>query len=687
MSQSLRIITLLLGLIVSAMSVAADGLTLSIGQWSFEQQQATNFRLDAQLTSTGFGFTAAADSMLLAAPIGKISQVKLNCRQVVLLSEKISCAKGQFSFHHHKIGSQQLNFEFETLNNTNQYKLEVDNLKLASAVFSVTFIMKDDKWKVFADTPKVLLPPLIKVLSPYIEPEQLELLSSWDLEGELKLDLDLVGQADRLSEIELDLDTKHMNISDSQGVYVSEEVFSSISLEAVLKNDIWHWQTKVEVDKGQGYAEPIFIDFSATPISIKSQGKWTVDTALLQVNELDFQHDTVMHLQADFVSDLHSFSSLNLAINKTELVGIYANWLQPFVVGTVMDNLELAGEMSLTLQLQEQHYALALNLENSYIHQQNELFSVDDLSGVIAWTTMTKPMHAKVHWQDASVYAIPLGGALLSAQVKSSSLELLEPLNLPILDGALKVTQFNLQRQQDSRLEWDFKGEVEPISMELLSSTLAWPLLHGQLSGEIPSVIYHDQQIKIAGELKVNLFEGTTIIRDLQLDQPFGLLPQLQANIDLTGLNLETLTQTFDFGKITGKVDGKVSNLRLSNWQPVHFDASFSTPKGDKSRRKISQKAVDNLSQIGGGASGLLQRSFLRFFEEFSYKSLGLNCKLRRDVCEMSGVEEAEQGYYIVKGGGFPPIINVVGYTRQVNWPDLIERLEAVSHSSGPVIK
>ena len=198
---------------------------------------------------------------------------------------------------------------------------------------------------------------------------------------------------------------------------------------------------------------------------------------------------------------------------------------------------------------------------------------------------------------------------------------------------------------------------------------------------------YVNQQIQVDGALMVKLFEGTTVIRDLRLDKPFGALPQLYANVDLTGLDLETLTRTFDFGKITGKLDGHLTNLRLSNWQPVQFDAYFATPEGDKSRRRISQKAIDNLSQIGGGVGGILSRSFLRFFEDFSYQKLGLSCILRNETCLMSGVGEAKQGYYIVKGGGLPPRINVVGYTRQVDWPDLIERLKAVSQSSGPVIQ
>ena len=147
------------------------------------------------------------------------------------------------------------------------------------------------------------------------------------------------------------------------------------------------------------------------------------------------------------------------------------------------------------------------------------------------------------------------------------------------------------------------------------------------------------------------------------------------------------MTETFDFGKITGKLEGKVQNLRLANWQPVAFDAYIRTPINDKTRHRISQQAINSLSVLGGGTSGLLSRSALRFFDDFSYQRLGLSCRLINEVCEMTGAEEAERGYYIVKGGGLPPRINVRGFTRRVDWPVLVERLKAVRSSAGAVIE
>lgn len=674
-------------LLLPVTTIAIDGLELSIGKWSLEELQAENIDINLTLTEKGLGFIARADSIQLAPPIGQVSQLALNCNELQMLAGQFSCARGQISFQQKELGLQKLDFEIELRPSDDKYKVEIENLNLASALFSVTFIVKDDRWKVFADTPQVSLPSLIDFLSPYMQVEQLEVLDNWSVEGELKLDIDLKGQANQLNEIELDLVSNAVNLSDSQGLYVSEGLTSTLSLEARQNKQEWQWQTSLSINDGQGYAEPVFIDFSVTPMTLQADGAWLKEDTVLHVNDLVLEQKDITQVQGDLTVNLDGLTSLNLDVEKSQMAAVYSVWVQPFVVGTALDNLELTGDMTVQFRQNGDNYQLAIGLDKAFIHEQTGLFSIDELTGLLAWTNYDAPMESELHWERASVYALSLGASTVKAQVKSSSFVLLEPWILPILDGELKLKEFSLQQPDNEQVQWNFGGELTPISMESLSTTLGWPLLHGKLSGLIPRVSYADHKIKVDGALKVNLFEGDTIIRGLELDNPFGALPQLKANITLKGLNLETLTQTFDFGKITGKLDGKLNNLRLSNWQPVQFDASFATPEGDKSRRRISQKAVDNLSQIGGGASGILQRSFLRFFEDFSYQRLGLNCELRNEVCEMSGVDEAEQGYYIVKGGGLPPRINVVGYTRRVNWPDLIERLKAVSQSSGPVVK
>jgi hypothetical protein len=177
--------------------------------------------------------------------------------------------------------------------------------------------------------------------------------------------------------------------------------------------------------------------------------------------------------------------------------------------------------------------------------------------------------------------------------------------------------------------------------------------------------------------VEARVFGGRVVGSNLRLQDPLGAWPRLFADVRARDLDLLQVTSTFSVGNITGKLEADVLGLELFAWSPVAFDARLATPKGDRSKHRISAKAVGNLSNIGGGGGSVmqsLQSGALKFFDDFNYDRLGLTCKLRDDVCLMSGVEPAGVGYYIVKGSGIPRI-DIVGNAGRVNWPQLVSQV------------
>ena len=154
----------------------------------------------------------------------------------------------------------------------------------------------------------------------------------------------------------------------------------------------------------------------------------------------------------------------------------------------------------------------------------------------------------------------------------------------------------------------------------------------------------------------------------------------LSADIEARHLDLHQLTETFSFGNITGFVDADVRGLELARWRPVAFDARIASSPGEY-RRRISQRAVENISALGGaGALAALQRGLIGFFDSFGYRELALRCVLRDGVCAMGGVEGVQRsdgGFVIVRGGGVPAL-DVIGYNRRVDWNELVDRLQRV---------
>jgi len=687
MNKPLWFILTLQLVLLPASSWANQDLQLSIASWQLDDIQAQNLNIDIQLSAHGLELSASADSIKLAEPIGVLKLVKLHCEDLLIVSKQTSCAKGTLAFIQKQLGPQSIRFEVTAQPESNTYKAEVSGIKLASAIFSLTAKTNPQGWKVFADSRRIELKALGNVIAPYLSSEQNSQLADWDYDGKVKLDLDVAGKDSEIGSINADLKIEQLGLSDSQGKYVTEQLMSTIHLSLENKQQDWHWLSTVKIEQGEAYAEPIFIDFSETPIELNSEGIWLPKSKQFELIKTSLEQKQVMQLTMKGRGSASKLESLNVEAKSSHLKTFYSLWMQPFLLGSALDSLELTGNLGLVYKQHGDNYHVSVDMGDVFIADTAERFNFDKLSGRVGWSNYQYSELIDLNWSTGKVYAIALGASHLQASVSNELVMLQQPWSLPILDGELHINEFTLQKLQDDLPQWAFTGELTPISMSSLSSALDWPLMYGKLSGSIPKVSYANHQVKVDGALKVNLFEGETVIDELQLNNPFGVLPQLHADVMMANINLETLTQTFDFGKITGKLSGQIDGLRLSNWKPVAFDAQFMTPVDDKSRHKISQQAVDNLSQVGGGATGVLQRSALGFFKNFSYKRLGLSCKLRNTVCEMSGVGKAEQGYYIVKGGGLPPRINVIGYTRRVNWPDLIERLEMVSHSDGPVIE
>jgi hypothetical protein len=153
----------------------------------------------------------------------------------------------------------------------------------------------------------------------------------------------------------------------------------------------------------------------------------------------------------------------------------------------------------------------------------------------------------------------------------------------------------------------------------------------------------------------------------------------------MRGLDLNELTQTFSFGRIEGRLDGEVDDLQLIAWQPNRFRLRLYTPANDDSRRRISQKAVENLTELGSGVPAGLSRTFLGLFKEFSYGRIDIRIDLDGNIAQLNGIARPEGGYYLVKGSGLPRI-DVVGRNQEVAWKELVNRLKNLQVEGARVV-
>jgi hypothetical protein len=382
-----------------------------------------------------------------------------------------------------------------------------------------------------------------------------------------------------------------------------------------------------------------------------------------------------------------------LEIARLELAfpGAYRRYLQAMAAAWTLDGLEVTGTVSWSGQWRQGAFQSGdLEIDGlSVIDRQRSRFAVTGLQAHLRPGDHDFDSH--VLWRGLLLGRINLGAGEVALDSAPGVIELLQPLELGVLGGKLRLHELRavLPRLAGSRgVEPDvsLRADLADLDMERLTEALDWPPFNGRISGRIPGVRLQGGVLDVDGEILVQVFDGRVTLDDLRIERPFGVLPSLAANVVVKDVDLEQVTRTFSFGRISGRLDGEVRDLRMLDWRPVAFDGWLGTPDRQERKTAISRQAVNHLTTIGGGrATAALTGPLMRLFNDFSYRRLGLGCRLQNNVCEIRGIGEDQEGVVLLEGAGVPKI-TIRAYNRRVDWPQMVENLQAIAAEdpSGP---
>ncbi len=624
----------------------------------------------------------AVRELSLPPPLDIVHGFRLRCPETVFEAGQVTCRDGTLRLDTPLIETPdaRASFRFEPL--TRNLAWTVSDVDFAAGRVELVGEFTDSRWQLDIRAHKLDVEQVVARLRGWL-PTPKEV----DLSGRANLSVEIKGALEPTSVV-LETSLEDFSFVDDRGLREGANLALQCRGESDHDQRDWAIRAACDVNRGQVYIDPHYVEVGESPIQLAARGKWAPADRRLQLDRVRYRHPGVLKLAGRaVVSGEDGFvpQELDVELSEASLDGLYPVYLQPLVLDGLLE-LESAGQLAGRLRWRRNGGVQAsLELQDVYVDDLQGRLGVYGLSGTVFWSQGAAAEVTRLRWSGGHVYRLQLGEAELEAVAEADHVRLTRPTKVPVLDGLLHIDALSVDGLGTSDLSWRFQGLLSPLTMESLSQALDWPPFGGSLSGVVPTVSYRNGRVSIEGALLVRAFDGEIVIHNLFLERPFGLVPKLEAEVDIRGLSLEPLTRAFSFGNIQGRLDGEVRGLRLENWQPAAFDARFFTPSGDKSRRRISQRAVDSLASIGG-ASGALSRTFTRFFKEFSYKLLGLSCRLQNGVCEMDGVAPAEQGYYIVKGGGIPRI-DVVGYNRRVDWNVLLHRLKYATNTSGAVVQ
>ena len=442
-----------------------------------------------------------------------------------------------------------------------------------------------------------------------------------------------------------------------------------------------------EILVGSGY-----VALPATPVNVHLAARQREGSGW-EIPQLVWEDGNAMRVEGSVAFDAQAaLSDADLRLASADIAPLRPRYLSGWLGLFGLGELQMQGGLDAHVLVRNGSLArVEAELRNVSLVDGQQRFSLRGLGGNPVFSA-DAPANSELRWDGGEVHGLAFGAASLELESAAGAIGLRETASVPMLGGSLTFEDLNLRPAAGDRgLEFDFGLSVDAIEVGQLAKALDWPAFQGQLDGRIPRARYANDRLDFEGTLTTHMFDGTVEVSGLAMERPFGTAPTLAADITLDNMNLQSLTQVFGFGEITGALDGSIRNLRLVDWSAEGFDADLHTDPSWKGRRRISQRAVQDLSNVGGaGGGGLgnsLQAQALKLFEDFGYRRIGISCRLSEQVCDMDGLGSAGNGFIIVQGSGLPRL-TVVGYNRRVDWPTLVERLVAVTRGeSKPVIE
>ena len=258
--------------------------------------------------------------------------------------------------------------------------------------------------------------------------------------------------------------------------------------------------------------------------------------------------------------------------------------------------------------------------------------------------------------------------------------QITSPLIFSLADGTLRIANLTAGWNTAGPL---FDADIRLTGVELkpLTEELQLPPMSGTLNADLGRIKYQNNALESAGKVKIDVFGGHLTVSNIRYQDPLSSYATLNADIDFSGLDLQQLTHTFEFGEMNGVLDGYVHNLRLFGLVPSRFDALIESR--ESGTRNISVKALNNLAVISQGALlGTLSQGIYRFIDFYRYRKIGLRLNLENDVFRLTGTALAGDERYLVYGGLLPPRIDIVAPQNTISFKEMLKRLSRIDRTS-----
>lgn len=463
-----------------------------------------------------------------------------------------------------------------------------------------------------------------------------------------------------------------------------------------LENRKVQWILQQDLSGGTLFRPPWRFPFDQSPLTARLEGTFQGggQTATLQ-GSLGIKYDPLGEVKASgeglFGSDSQSYSG-SIEVNDLPLekgfpllAGGPLSDRQPFLKTLSPQGLLKA---ALFISKRNKAYELRGRLTGSGIEltSQDPSLSLKDMAFDLPFDLSspgTDP--GKILYSESGFFQVErfqgsqivVNHLRFPVLARTNHFEVPDKIEIPLWGGRLALSSFKLTDPLGD-LKMESALSLKGLDLNQMVKGLKIP---GTVSGDLGPVRIDREKARIEGTVKAQVFEGTVEGKNWVVLKPFSQERVIQGDLFFDHLNLESLTERFSFGKITGYIQGQMTGLALRSNRPERFNLQVRTREVPGVPKKIQVKAIENINLLGTGwgEMSVLRQGLNRFITDYDYREIGLACLLQEDRLSLRGTVVEEGVEYLVRSPGWfgIDIINK-NPDNEISFSDIMDRIHRI---------
>ena len=664
---------------------AFESFSITLDSIDFEDFTASDVSIRfAWLDTRHLDLTITAEQISSILP-GQITRLQIRCHDAVYEVNTVTCDRGNLITQHDSLGRVEGDFQFAYQLQQGLISMSMKTALHAGGNMDLIFNRNDQGWKGTLNMDEIVATQIQGLLAHY-KSFQDHALTSGSINGSITA----TGNDNYIDVFKIAAEISDLGID---GTNILEDVNLILNLAGQKKGNGWQLTHDAVIHRGAMYLIPgveilgdkpgFYLEVEDKPVALHAGINWNAEDRI-ELSDLVVEHPGHLQLYANATINIledPSLDKLDFAVTMQDLTSAFPVYIQPLLLQTNFSDMEISGAVDLQIDYTDDRLdRFILKIDDLYVDDTHDRYSLSGVIANISIEDQASPIGSSLQWEGLSVYRLDLGPGDIKFESSGKNIRVVDWQDVEILDGTLLINSLGLNNVGTADFELVLDGILTPISMQTFTQAIGWPLFSGKLSSVITGLKYSHNSVEIDSDILIRVFDGDIILRGLHIRDLFSEYATLTTDIEVNKLDLKQLTDTFAFGKIEGSLSGSMAELKLEDWQPAYFEAEFASPEDDDRPHRISQKALENLNQIGGGLSGTLSNGFLRFFPSYSYGRIGFSCRLANGICELGGVDETDDGFFLLtRGGVLPPWVDVRGTGRSIKWKELIGGLKRIA--------